>query len=447
MKQKAILIFDIGKTNKKYFLFNERYEELQHEYIQFSEIQDDDGFPCDNLPAITGWIADTFARLKSDPRYNVTHINFSAYGATLVNLDRNGVPCTPVYNYQKEFPVNKKIRFEEKYGPLDEWSKTTASPWLGMLNAGLQLFWLKYEKPFLFQQIYKSLFLPQYLSYILTGSPSLEFTSLGCHTGLWDFRKNEFHPWVNKEGIDLLFPPVVSTYSRHHLRGGPEVGVGIHDSSSALVAYKRNMKEPFMLLSTGTWSICLNPFNYDPLTTEELQADCLCYLQPEGLQVKASRFFLGNIFSGWEKRIADFFHKSPDYHHNIAFSDLLFGQVSGRNANVFIDPGTAPLYSDQRPAADLNGFDSYEAAYYQLLAELVDVQAEKVKLVSGGIRRIHVDGGFVSNPVFLRLLEKKLEGFIIHASDMALGTSLGAAIVVSQGYISGHSHQKTKIPI
>ena len=56
MPQKVALIFDIGKTNKKYFLFNETLSQLQSEYIQVAELADDDGFACDDLAAIENWM-------------------------------------------------------------------------------------------------------------------------------------------------------------------------------------------------------------------------------------------------------------------------------------------------------------------------------------------------------------------------------------------------------
>ena len=49
------------------------------------------------------------------------------------------------------------------------------------------------------------------------------------------------------------------------------VGIGIHDSSAALLSYIRCDRKPFVLVSTGTWSIALNPFNEQLLTTSELK--------------------------------------------------------------------------------------------------------------------------------------------------------------------------------
>jgi sugar (pentulose or hexulose) kinase len=436
MKKQAILVFDIGKTNKKYFLFDEIYSELEHEQVKFSETIDDEGFLCDDLSAISNWIIDVVSRLRSDDRYDITHINFSGYGATLVNLDKDGEPCTPMYNYQKEFPEAARERFEEKFGSFEQWSKETSSPYLGMLNAGLQLFWLKYEKPFFFEQIRRSVFLPQYLSYLLTGIPSMEFTGIGCHTGMWNFEKNDFHDWIFAEGLEVLFPPLVPTFSKHRLAGSEtQIGIGIHDSSAALVPYKRSDSEPFMLVSTGTWSICLNPFNYAPLTAKELKADCLCYLQPEGNPVKASRFFMGHYFGRFQKSIADHFGKPPGYYHSMGFDERALEKARRMRKTVFIGPGDGSSFTNNKNLkTDLERFATYEEAYHKLMDELVDIQVEKINLVSGqdSIRKLYIDGGFSSNTIYIKLLERKLSGYNITPSDLSQGSALGAAMVVFQ---------------
>jgi glycerol kinase len=47
-KQNVIAIFDVGKTNKKLFLFDERYNILSEESIKFEETKNEDDFPCED---------------------------------------------------------------------------------------------------------------------------------------------------------------------------------------------------------------------------------------------------------------------------------------------------------------------------------------------------------------------------------------------------------------
>ena len=184
MSLKVTAIFDIGKTNKKFFLFDEQLNQVYQEYIQFPEIKDDDGFDCDDLPAIEKWTMDTYNAIIKDERFEIEAINFSAYGATMVYLDEFLRPFTPLYNYTKPFPAYLLEPFKKKYGNLETWSQQTASPVLGMLNAGLQLFWFKYEKPQLYSKLRYAVFLPQYLSFLFSKKLMSEYTGIGCHTGM-----------------------------------------------------------------------------------------------------------------------------------------------------------------------------------------------------------------------------------------------------------------------
>src|SRR5262249_46459047 len=157
-----------------------------------------------------------------------------------------------------------------------------------------------------------SLHLPHYLSFVLTGKHHSNVTSLGCHTCLWDFSKHDYHRWVHQEGIHEKLATDVpagetSTIKLHHK--ALAIGCGLHDSSAALIPYLEQFRDPFVLLSTGTWNIALNPFNRSPLTAKELQQDCLCYLSYTGQEVKASRLFAGAVHQQHTARIADHFHR------------------------------------------------------------------------------------------------------------------------------------------
>ena len=265
----VIAIFDVGKTNKKFFLLNEKYQIVQEQSVQFAEITDEDGFGGDDVHQLQDWVLQTLDRIFQLQDFAVKAINFSAYGASLVYIGADGKPVAPLYNYLKIFPPALTEQFYRRYGDQSAIATETASPVLGSLNSGLQLYRIKYQKPELFQQIQFALHLPQFLSYLVTKQPYSDVTSIGCHTQLWDFHKNRYHRWVTAEGIDEKLPPVfpsdaVIQFEQHGKR--MLAGTGLHDSSAALIPYLTCFTEPFILISTGTWCITLNPFNNQPLT-------------------------------------------------------------------------------------------------------------------------------------------------------------------------------------
>ncbi len=148
-----------------------------------------------------------------------------------------------------------------------------------MLNSGIQVLWLRTLKPEIFSKVRHILHFPQYMSYLITGKVFSEHTSIGCHTGLWDFDNMDYHPWVTDYGLNLPSPVPVETVNEIVIEGKKLIcGIGIHDSSASLAPYFTGNRGKFLLASTGTWCINMNPFNHEKLTVEQLDRDCLCYM-------------------------------------------------------------------------------------------------------------------------------------------------------------------------
>ncbi|GAB3924515.1 FGGY-family carbohydrate kinase [Mucilaginibacter myungsuensis] len=399
----VIAVFDVGKTNKKLFLFDESYHIVFERSARFNETVDEDGFACENLEALRLSVYDSLAEVGRLKEFDIKAVNFSAYGASFVYLDENGKAIAPLYNYLKPYPEDIKKQFYDTYGDEAQVAFETASPALESLNSGLQLYRIKHQKPELFKKIKHALHLPQYLSYLVSGEEVSDMTSIGCHTALWDFEKNDYHDWVKKEGIADIFAPVVPAdhvsspvISNKHYK----VGIGLHDSSAALIPYLASFNEPFILLSTGTWSISLNPFDQSPLTAEELAADCLNYIQYKGKPVKASRLFSGHEYDQGIKQIAEKYGQNTIKYRNLAYDDN-------------------PQEDDVK-------------AYYDLVKNLIAKQKISTGYVlkNAPVKRIFVDGGFGKNSVFMHLLAAAFPDIEVYAASMAQATAMGTALAI-----------------
>jgi sugar (pentulose or hexulose) kinase len=402
----VIAIFDIGKTNKKLLLFDEHYKVLWERATQFEEITDEDGFPCEDIEALSNWIQVSLETLLEDNRFAIKAINFSVYGASFVYLDKEGKTIPPLYNYLKPFPSELSKKFYLDYGGEQKISKETASPVLGNLNSGMQLYRIKHQLPGKYQNIETALHLPQFLSYLLTGNCYSDDTSIGCHTQLWNFNKKDYHDWVTEEGIDGKLAPIKQCDSvGGYFNQWIPVGVGIHDSSAALIPYLISFTEPFILLSTGTWCISLNPFNHQALTDDELRQDCLCYISFKGNPVKASRLFAGYEHEQAVKKLAAQFDKPLDYYATVSFDARLLTNLEA---------------------------DTYESAYHQLMARIIHQQVISTNLVLTGtnVRKIFVDGGFSKNPIYMQLLADNFPGIEIYAASIPQASALGAALAI-----------------
>ena len=433
---KLTAIFDIGKTNKKFFLFDHHYQVIDSAYTIIEEIEDEDGFPCDNLKEIDQWLKACLKKSLEHDSYDIRTLNFSTYGASLVHIGRDGQPVCPLYNYLK--PMEEEILqgFYQKYGDELKISRETASPPLAMLNSGLQLYWLKYAKPEVFKKIRWSLHLPQYVSFLFTGIPMSDFTSIGCHTYLWDYEKKDYHQWVYQEELDRVLPPARKTGTSINMdyEGYPlKIGIGIHDSSSALLPYISAVKKPFLLISTGTWSINMNPFGDPLLTEEELKNDCLNFMRIDGETVKASRLFLGNEYAFQVGQLNKYFDKEEDYHKHIQFNQGLYHELKAGFKHYFSFK-RIHHHRNQPTENRLSSFISYEKAYHQLMMELVDLQIEATDRAIGKtpISNIFIDGGFVDNELYINLLALKYRKKKLWTTKAPLGSALGAAIVISR---------------
>ena len=433
MQQEVIAIFDIGKTNKKFLLFNSSLKIVHEVEEKFQEITDEDGFGCDDIEKIEIWMKRCVSEVIIQEKYLIKALNFATYGASLMFLDNYGKRLTPVYNYLKPMPPVVLEGFYEEYGGVEEFSRKTASPALGMLNSGLQILWLKRIKESIFNQVSVVLHFPQYLSYFFTGKLTSEYTSIGCHTAMWDFDNKCYHPWLENEKI-LLPPPVqnskVTEISFH--KQAIKTGVGIHDSSSSIVPYFKGTKEQFILISTGTWCIFMNPFNTDPLTADELRKDTLCYMSIQQNPVKSSRLFLGHIHDVNVEVLNKHFSVDGSYYKKVKTDASLFSKLSKNKENRIFFKGSMPEdYVDS--SVDISRFKTYDEAYHNLMHDLVSLGMESLKLIipaDDKSKVVYISGGFAKNEIFVKLLAAWLPDKKVYTSEIDNATALGAAMVI-----------------
>jgi hypothetical protein len=196
----------------------------------------------------------------------------------------------------------------------------------------------------------------------------------------------------------------------------------LHDSSAALVPYLRCISDDFVLLSTGTWCIAMHPFNESPLHADELANDVLCYLQPNGKPVKASRLFGGHFHEEQVARMEKYFGGS---FKDLKFSDRVYS-LSGANSSIF---------ESAFASRDLNDFPDLASAYDQFMVDLVGQQIFSLNLLlqDAPVKQLLVDGGFSKNEWYMRLLARAFPQVEVYAAEVAQASALGAALMVYDG--------------
>ena len=444
MKKNIYVIFDIGKTNKKCLLFDENNQLIEEQQEVYAEIKDEDAFPCDDLARLTEGVLSNWHKLKNDERYDVKGVNFTAYGASFVYLDKNNQSVAPLYNYLKPLPEDLAEQFyhsiEHQFNQTKEaFAAATCSPPMGLLNSGLQLYFLKYAKPDIYEKIKTALHLPQYLSFLISGKKYSEFTSIGCHTALWDFTKKDYHDWVKTEGIDKKLAPLTTNAIATELPDGTLVGVGLHDSSSALLPYSAEQSEPFILISTGTWCINLNSFNQTPLLPRSarsdnenlMERDCLSYMTPQGKMTKASRVFFGKEHDYQVERIAEHFNVKNDFYKTIKYTN--------QNPQTDFIPacmeGTGPFPQKAEKVWDIGVYLTADEAYFALMRGLIDILKVSIGLIDNAVPTFFIDGGFARNTTFIGMLKKDFPHKNIKTLDVPQATALGALLFLKKDKI------------
>ncbi len=439
-KNQVIAVFDIGKTNKKILLFNQEFKVVYQYEKKMGTTSDEDGFECDDINLIQDWMVEALNAIVEQGKFDIKGVNFSTYGASLALLDKDGKRLTPIYNYLKEVDSQIQDALFDAYGGVNEFSRKTASPALGLLlNSGIQMLWLKQYKPNIWSQVQHVLHFPQYLSYVLTGKITSEPTSIGCHTFMWDFDKMQYHNWIADKGIELPKPINNNTvYPSVFMDKVIEVGVGIHDSSASLVPYLDKAKEDFILVSTGTWCISMNPFNSETLTADQLKKDCLCYLTPQKQQVKSSRLFMGHFHEVLVDKLNEFFGVDDHYYKTIPYQPALLDALKTKigEQSIFFPDG-AEGFNNEDLKIDFTIFENYDEAYSWMVKELTDLSISSIHLIIAAkdtTKTIYVSGGFARNPIFVNLLSQHFSNKQVLTSEIDNASALGAALAIASNF-------------
>ncbi|WP_066219688.1 FGGY family carbohydrate kinase [Formosa haliotis] len=430
----VIAVFDIGKTNKKIFLFDKDFNVVYTNSIRFEESVDDDQYPCDDIDAIETWIWKEIKAIQDQKDFDIKAINFSTHGATLMYLDQDGNRITPLYNYLKPLDFDF-TPFYNTYGGVAEFSRKTASPAYGMLNSGLQMYWLKHCKPNFYKQAQTILHYPQYLSYLFSNKITADFTSVGAHTAIWDFDTMQYHDWLAKENISLPQPTPGKKATRALVNGQDiAIGSGLHDSSSSIIPLLEehaNSNREFILLSTGTWIICMNPFSKETLTAKQLKNDCLCFMTPDKKQIKSSMQFLGRVHEVNAMALSDHFGVDKSHFLKLTLNKALCTDILEKGKAKFF-PGTIAddFIGDLN---QLHTFETYELAYYQLIYEIAQRVHQGINNIldaKHNLKDVYISGGFNRNDIFVEYLQQMMPEQHIQFPNGKNASALGAAMLM-----------------
>jgi sugar (pentulose or hexulose) kinase len=446
-----IVVFDIGKTNKKIVVYSSELELISKDSVQIPEKEayvDGRKLYCDDIEGIKTWLFEKLASLFSDRKYNIKVISTTTHGATIVWLGERGELLLPVISYTNEIENETREKFYKLFGSAEELYLETATPPYGQLLAvALQIFYVKEKFTEKFNNAKHILFLPQYISYLLTGKTLNEITSIGCHTYLYSFKEKKLSSVARKLNICRklgckIYSPfaIAGRISEKILREHKnfdkscKVSCGIHDSNASLLPYLINEESgKFVLASTGTWCVFMYPGSEFYLSREDLYKDTLYYIDAFGRPVRASRVKGGEEHDHYAKLIEKRFSVDPRTMELVA---AVFKKILSEG-KTFVIPsltqgcGQFP-FSKPRIVGEKNFYRSAEIAYHTLCLS-VAIQSyyaiqQAVGKDEGKKIDIYVEGGFRNNKVYLGMLSVLFPENDVYVTDIEEATSLGAAL-------------------
>ena len=284
-------VLDIGKTTLRVAIVSDDGT-LEALSSAPNEVVDGPPYPHVDAAALEAWIFD--ALREHAARFAIHSIVPVAHGACAALL-RDGSLALPVLDYEFAGPEGC-----DGYEAAARDFAETGSPALPAgLNLGRQLHWLAREHAAAFDAADTLLPWPQYWAQRLSGVPSYEATSLGCHTDLWSPWQDGPSSYARRSGIarrlprrvqawSVLGPPTHAVRAATGLSDGCRVLAGIHDSNAAFFAHRRSRSGPFAVVSTGTWFVTMaHGGRRDRLRAEE---DMLVNVDALGDPLPTARF-------------------------------------------------------------------------------------------------------------------------------------------------------------
>jgi sugar (pentulose or hexulose) kinase len=448
-----IAVLDIGRTNKKLLVYDMNLNQVDHAYATIEEAQTGMEYH-EPLSAVTEWFLGALAEMAR--RYSIKVISISTYGATFVCLDGEGKVALPAMSGATDPGEAFHKAFDSAIGdPFDIHRRmaTPRMPFLSGLSRGI--YYVKEHYPEQFAQVRTILTLPNYYGFLLTGKTGIEPTYLGAHTGLWDFEHSRFSDMRERLGVKDLIPGEVSRpwdvlgtvkpeiARQTGLSGDVVVTMGIHDSNASLLPFLIKERENFMLVSTGSMCVVMNPSGGSVMREDELGEMVYFNLSAFGEPVKTALFVAGLEFDLY-MGLLEGSHGRRDHPE---LNPGMLTDILG-SCDEFVLPAVVPfgmyMHSPGRliqagrvyPLGDVFAgkspefLNNYERAYAVLILSMA-LHTRKAMQRAGMSpgKTVFIEGGFSHNALYAQLIAALFPESPVMLTDLNEATALGAAML------------------
>jgi sugar (pentulose or hexulose) kinase len=380
-------------------------------------------YPHADADGLFDWTCEALRALAS--RHRIEALVPVTHGATAALVGAGGL-VLPVLDYEHDAPPP----LERSPGAFEE---TGSPPLPAGLNLARQLAWQQQAFPEAFARVELVLLYPQYWAWRLCGVAASEVTSLGCHTHLWAPRRGGFSGLAVERGWERLFPrradawEVLGTVTaevaaRTGLPPGCRVHAGIHDSNASYLIHRLTRGEdPFAVVSTGTWVVCMA--HGAPLERLREELDMLANVDALGEPVACMRFQGGREYAALAgEQGLDEEPGAEDLLGVIAEGTLALPAFSGQGGPFASRRGEVVPAHPQAPRARAALACLYSALMIDLCLDRLGASGEVV-----------LEGRMARNTALARCLAALRAPQACLTSDDPTGTVRGAALLARWG--------------
>ena len=447
-----VAVIDIGKTNKKVALFDERLQQVAHVQAPFPAVLDSNGVLVEQTAQIWAWLKQQLAALYR--QHPFTALSITTHGAAWAALDGRGELAIPVIAYEHDLGEAEQQRFDAEFyarcGALEQLQDETGTCDLPLLvNPAKMVLFAQQRYAAGWAQARHLVNYPQYWGHLLTGALASEATYSANHSFLFDIRRGRASSAAHALGVadklDFAFRQPWDRLGTLRPELQRELGlpalpvtVGIHDSNSALLLYLvKHQGRDFVVNSTGTWCVAMHRVNEVSYRPEELGQKVIFNIDALGGLTKTS-FLMGGQDYGL-------------YHGVIGGADPAFAAARVDTALAdptrLVLPGAFPSQFPNARGGVRDGNTTYSVADLQqgrapawfrepalghdLLNISLALQTE-VALRRTGINNgtaLFIEGGFRNNPTFLAVLAALFPDNPVCCTNLQQATAAGAALL------------------
>ncbi len=416
-RPQAVAVVDIGKTNAKVLAVlpdgsADATSSFAHQPVAGGRYRSLD------TDAIGLWLKGELAKLAQD--YTIGKIAVTAHGATAALIGEDGL-AMPVLDYEDNGPDAIEADYRKLRPPFSE---SFSAPLPGSLNFGRGLYWLSRAWPQDFARAKHILCYAQYWTWLLSGVPALEVSSIGSHSDLWAPRKGDFSSLVAKLGWQGLFPqqrfaadalgPIRAELAAETgLDPDCQVLCGIHDSNASLLVWL-DRPAPFTVVSTGTWVILFAVGGQ--LDAMDPQRDCVANVNIYGKPVPGSRWMGGREYANLREAVGAVKADASSVKQALAIGAMYLPPQGGQGGPYANGPGGSRSMRDAPADVKAAAVELYCALMLDACLELCSDSGD-----------IILEGPFAGNRLTGSILATLRPSQRVLASKDATGTATGVA--------------------